>query len=139
LYPPRDAVFSVLANWHCLCSDLSVPLGGGRGWKSVMQCRLTGVLPGILLLFSAASAHAEIPGPISLNYGQYSIGFDGDNIDVHDSDFDSVDLLRGLNLKLGLYDTVDLRLEYDRYKYELRDDIELDPGHIFVSLHSKFD
>jgi hypothetical protein len=108
--------------------------------RFAMQCRLTGALSGILLLFSAAAAaHAEIAKPIRLNYGQYSIGFDGDDIDVQDFDFDSADLLRGLNLKFGLYNTVDLRLEYDRYKYELRDDIELDPGHIYVSLHSKFD
>jgi hypothetical protein len=105
----------------------------------VMQRRLTGALSGVLLLLSVAAAHAEIPSPMSLKYGQYSIGFDGDNIDVHDFDFDSVDLLRSLNLKFGLYNTVDLRLEYDRYKYELRDDMELDPGHIYVSLHSKFD
>src|SRR5688572_18787421 len=100
-----------------------------------MQYRLTGVLSGVLLLFAAA-VQAEIPA--RLEYGQYSIGFDGDDIDVRDSDFDSVDLLRGLNLKLGLDRTMDLRLEYDRYKYEPRDDLELDQGHIYVCLHSIF-
>jgi hypothetical protein len=102
-----------------------------------MQYRLIGVLSGVLLLFAAA-AQAEIPvRPVSLVYGKYSIGFDGDDIDVHD--FDSGDLWHGLNLKFGLDSTMDLRLEYDRYKYEPRDDLVLDPGHIYVSLHSRFD
>jgi hypothetical protein len=104
-----------------------------------MQCGLTGVLSGALLLFSAA-ADAEISAmPISLKYGQYSIGFDGDDIDVHDSDFGGADLLRGLNLKFGIDSSLDLRLAYDRYKYERRDEIELYPGYVFVSLHSRFD
>jgi hypothetical protein len=104
-----------------------------------MQYRLTGALSGVLLLFSAA-VYAEVPEtPFSLEYGQYSIGFDGDDIDIHDFEFDSEDLLRGLNLKFGLDETLDLRFEYDRYKYELRDDIELDPGYVYVRLHSLFD
>jgi hypothetical protein len=119
--------------------SLGVHQDGERIRNLAMQYGLTGVLSGALLSFST-TAQAEISAtPISLRYGQYSIGFDGDNIDVHDSDFDGADLLRGLNLKFGFDDALDLRLEYDRYKYETRDEIKLYPGYIYVSLYSRFD